>query len=190
MSFMLLRTLLTLTVTLSTTARSFVSANSLCTSTPLLFTEPDLCAIRTMTEPSPEWLQDHLAELLASPYIHFTQPKLPGRQLRMGPGPVDLFSTRFSNMFARDATGVVNGQEVGKDDLKQSLLKLQKHYTKDSLKCTPQGVTHGQVSTKMAWSRKDSGSNAEIAASAKTKDVDGTHKIADLKVDCDPELLA
>jgi hypothetical protein len=82
---------------------------------------------------SPEWLSSQLTALLESPYIHFTQPKIPGLQLRMGPGPIDLFSTRFANMFTQNVTGVLAGQEVDKEGLKNGLLALQKRWTKESV---------------------------------------------------------
>ena len=74
------------------------------------------------------WLQSSLSSLLASPYIHFNQPKVPGMHFRMGPGPIDLFSTRFSNLFTDDATGVVGGKEVDKQGLKDSLIALQRKW--------------------------------------------------------------
>lgn len=84
---------------------------------------------------SPEWLQDRLQTLLNSPYIHFDQPKLP--HLRMGHGPVDLFSTRFNNWFTSDATGVVAGSTVDKAGLKDALLALQRKWNSDTAKFTP-----------------------------------------------------
>ncbi|EKM61523.1 uncharacterized protein PHACADRAFT_248193 [Phanerochaete carnosa HHB-10118-sp] len=80
-----------------------------------------------------EWLSKQLTTLLNSPHIHFTQPKIPGLQIRMGPGPIDLFSTRFANMFTTDVSGVLGGQEVDRDGLKQGLLALQKKLNKDSV---------------------------------------------------------
>ena len=86
-----------------------------------------------MSQPaSSEWLQEQLSTLLASPYIHFSQPKIPGLQLRMGPGPIDLFSTRFANTFTHDATAVVAGKELDKDGLKTALLALQKRWIPES----------------------------------------------------------
>lgn len=49
----------------------------------------------------------------------------------MGPGPIDLFSTRFSNMFTQDVTGVLGGQEVDKAGLKEGLLTIQKKWNAD-----------------------------------------------------------
>ena len=76
---------------------------------------------------SPEWLQQQLTTLLASPYIHFSNPPLPGGR-RLGHGPIDLFSTRFNAMFMRHARGLVGGREVDREGLKQSLLAMQKSW--------------------------------------------------------------
>lgn len=142
------QTLLTITATLSTAARLLTHAAYPCTYTsPLLTHSHNLRLLHTCPmaeQPTPEWLQDHLAELLAAPHIHFTQPKLPGLRLRMGPGPVDVFSTRFMNMFTQDAKGTVNGHHVGRDELKENLLKLQKKYNRDSLHCAPQSPEEGE----------------------------------------------
>lgn len=88
---------------------------------------------RNLEPGTPEWLSHQLTTLLASPHIHFTQPKLPGLQLRMGPGPIDLFSTRFANMFTQDATGVLGGNAVDLNGLKDGLLALQKRWKGDSV---------------------------------------------------------
>ena len=91
-------------------------------------------------QPTTEWLQENLSDLLASPHIHFNQPSIPGLHLRMGPGPIDLFSTRFMNLFTHEAKGTVNGQEVSRDELKENLLKIQKRFNKDSVKFVPQSL--------------------------------------------------
>ena len=85
------------------------------------------------TPATPEFLQDRLSTLLSSPHIHFNKP--PGGAfggLRMGPGPVDLFSTRFANFFTHAATGVVAGTEVDRDGLKDALLALQRRWDPNS----------------------------------------------------------
>ncbi|KAI0095059.1 hypothetical protein BDY19DRAFT_916059 [Irpex rosettiformis] len=192
-------TLLTFTTTITSTAHLLVHAVSPCgNATPLLiqanhyrFINTCPTTVEMAEQPTTEWLQDRLSELLASPHIHFTQPNLPGLHLRMGPGPIDLFSTRYMNMFTQEATGTVNGQAVDKDELKENLLKLQKKYNKDSLKCVPQSSEGtGQLATKMAWTVKDTGSEAEIMASATTKLEGGTNRIDTLKIDCAQSLLA
>lgn len=80
-----------------------------------------------------EWLAQQLKTLLSSPYIHFSQPPAGLHGLRLGPGPIDLFSTRFENLFSNDATGVVAGEEVDRADLKQALLALQRTWNPDTL---------------------------------------------------------
>lgn len=62
----------------------------------------------------------------------------------MGPGPIDLFSTRFINLFTHEAKGTVNGQEVAKDELKEQLLKLQKKYNKETVKFVPEELATGE----------------------------------------------
>lgn len=85
----------------------------------------------SMPQPDSEWLQEQLKSLLASPYIHFKHPpQLAGR--RFGHGPVDLFSTRFNQLFTDDATGVVGGKHVDKAGLKDALLAMQRKWHPDS----------------------------------------------------------
>lgn len=52
----------------------------------------------------------------------------------MGPGPVDVFSTNFNNLFAPDVEAEVEGKSVSRDDLKQQLLNLQKHWNPEEVK--------------------------------------------------------
>jgi hypothetical protein len=146
------RKILTLIATLSITVRAPASAyatTSSCTTFIPLNNPPQVpinACVSTMAEqPNTEWLQNRLSQLLSSPYIHFTQPKVPGLHLRMGPGPIDLFSTRFMNLFTENAQGNVNGQEMGKDDLKQALLALQKTFNKDSVQFKPQTADGEEV---------------------------------------------
>lgn len=88
-----------------------------------------LSAMSAPSPSSPEFLQDKLSTLLASPHIHFNAPPAGGPlHIRMGHGPVDLFSTRFLNFFTADARGVVGGKEVDHDGLKEALLALQKKW--------------------------------------------------------------
>lgn len=89
------------------------------------------------TPASAAFVQEHLSTLLASPYIHFKQPQIHG--LRLGHGPVDLFSTRFLNTFTHDATAVVAGKELDKDGLKTALLALQKRWNPESASFVAQG---------------------------------------------------
>lgn len=47
----------------------------------------------------------------------------------MGPGPIDLFSTRFNNAFTPDVKAIVAGEEVSREGLKEKLLGLQRHFS-------------------------------------------------------------
>lgn len=69
--------------------------------------------------------------------------------MHMGPGPIDLFSTRFANMFTKEATGVVAGVQVDKEGLKQSLLALQKQWNPE----TAQFVASEPTSSEFQVSR-------------------------------------
>lgn len=53
----------------------------------------------------------------------------------MAPGPVDLFSTKFNQMFMPDARGFVGGQEVDRDQLKETLLGLQRRWNAAEASC-------------------------------------------------------
>jgi hypothetical protein len=46
----------------------------------------------------------------------------------MGPGPIDLFTTRFLNTFTENVQATVAGQTVTRDQLKSALLNVQKQW--------------------------------------------------------------
>ncbi|TFY54451.1 hypothetical protein EVJ58_g8861 [Rhodofomes roseus] len=161
------------------------------------------------TAVSSEWLQEKLQTLMNSPYIHFNQPKLPG--LRMGHGPVDLFSTRFNNWFTGDATGVVAGNQVDKAGLKDALLALQKKWNNDSAKFTPSaGAQEGsvraailifypcdltrllrmQLATRVEFTPTGADQAADVTASASVRQEGGTERISTLTLDGDSTLFA
>ncbi len=82
---------------------------------------------------SSQWFASSLLALLVAPYIHFnpTPPPIPGPGIlpvSLGTGPIDMFSTRFINLFTDGANGTVAGTSVDKDGLKQALLAVQKHW--------------------------------------------------------------
>jgi len=80
-----------------------------------------------------DWLSKEISQIISSPHISF--PKPTGLlQFRMGPGPVDLFSTRFDNAFAFDVRATVAGKEVSREELKAKLLGLQKHWNAEEVK--------------------------------------------------------
>jgi hypothetical protein len=78
---------------------------------------------------SAHWLSKELSTLLASPHISF-----PKTQIHLGPGPIDLFSTNFNNLFVPDVEATVDGKKVSRDELKQKLLNLQKHWKPEEVK--------------------------------------------------------
>jgi hypothetical protein len=80
-----------------------------------------------------DWLSKEISQIISSPHISFPKPagSLP---FRMGPGPVDLFSTRFNNTFAYDVKATVTGEEVSREGLKAKLLGLQKHWNAEEVK--------------------------------------------------------
>ncbi|EPS99318.1 hypothetical protein FOMPIDRAFT_143163 [Fomitopsis schrenkii] len=137
---------------------------------------------------SPEWLQDRLQTLLNSPYIHFDQPKLP--HLRMGHGPVDLFSTRFNNWFTSDATGVVAGSTVDKAGLKDALLALQRKWNSDTAKFTPStSAQEGSLVTRCEFTPMGAQQPADITASASVRHEGGSDRISTLSLDGDASLF-
>ena len=83
--------------------------------------------------PEPEsrskWLAEHLKELMAAPHIHSDE----GAELE--PGPVDLFSTKFDQMFMPDAHGWVCGERATREEIKESLLGLQRRWNEKEAMC-------------------------------------------------------
>jgi hypothetical protein len=71
------------------------------------------------------WLAQTFASLLSAP--HISTPSHAG-PLILGPGPIDLFSTRFVNTFTDDICAIVSGEIVTREKLKEDLLALQKHW--------------------------------------------------------------
>ncbi|EMD30872.1 hypothetical protein CERSUDRAFT_109729 [Gelatoporia subvermispora B] len=144
-----------------------------------------------MSVPSPDWLQSQLSTLLASPHIHFNRPTGgPLAGLRMGPGPVDLFSTRFSNMFTSDAAGTVAGQEVDREGLKDALLALQKQWTPDSASFVDEQPQEGQqTATRFMFTPKDTESQVQVKASATVREEGGGTRISSLSLDGDESLF-
>ncbi|KAI0728436.1 hypothetical protein C8Q72DRAFT_834712 [Fomitopsis betulina] len=142
----------------------------------------------TNTQPSPEWLQDRLQSLLNSPYIHFNQPKLP--HIRMGHGPVDLFTTRFNNWFTSDATGVVAGSTVDKAGLKDALLALQRKWDNDSATFTPStSAQEGSLATRFEFTPTGAQQPADVTASASVSEEGGSQRISTLTLDGDASLF-
>ena len=89
------------------------------------------------TEKRSQWLADQLRDLMATPYVQVDEEE------GMGPGPVDMFSTKFDAMFMPDAHGWVCGERTDRDGIKESLLGLQRRWNEKEAKCqqsTPQNM--------------------------------------------------
>ena len=108
----------------------------------------------THTQPSDNatWFSNTIKEQLESPYIHFNQPSIPG--LRLGHGPVDLFSTKYSNNFGKEATGTINEEKVDHGELKNKLLAVQSHFNPATAQFTPSG-DGDNVKSQIQWVSKD-----------------------------------
>lgn len=80
-----------------------------------------------------DWLSKEISQIISSPHISFPKPTGP-LPFKMGPGPVDLFSTRFNNTFASDVKATVAGKEVSREELKAKLLSLQKYWNAEEVR--------------------------------------------------------
>lgn len=96
-----------------------------------------------------QWLATSLSSLLAAPHVHIADesPLLP-----TGPGPVDVFSTKFEQMFVPDARGFVAGREIDREELKETLLGLQRRWNAAEGSCAgcevhPTHITEFHVSS-------------------------------------------
>ncbi|KAH8084358.1 hypothetical protein BXZ70DRAFT_900445 [Cristinia sonorae] len=130
---------------------------------------------------SPAFLQESLSSILSSPHISFPKPPAGLPNIRLGHGPVDLFSTRFANTFASDAKGVVAGKEVDRDALKAALLALQKRWQEDTVKFDEQQSS--VVSVAFTWTPRKTTDTAQVKASATIGDEGGAPRIKTLNLD-------
>jgi len=140
-----------------------------------------------------EWLQKKLGDILSSP--HISLPKAP-LGMRMGHGPIDLFSTRILNNFTEDADGVVAGQKVDMAGLKAALLAIQRKWQQDTVKfvsTTPVGTNDAKgdklVATSFTWTPRNASSTADVAATASVRVEGGPPRISSLTLDGDAELF-
>lgn len=86
--------------------------------------------------PAPEtrsqWLAEQLQQLMVAPHVHVTEG---AEGAAMGPGPVDMFSTRFDAMFMPDAHGWVGGERIDRHSLKECMLGLQRRWNEKEATC-------------------------------------------------------
>ncbi|KAL4245105.1 hypothetical protein ABKN59_009670 [Abortiporus biennis] len=139
---------------------------------------------------SSQWLANNISTLLSSPYIHFPPAPKGLPMLHMGPGPVDLFTTRFENLFTTNATGVVAGKEVGRNELKECLLALQKKWNPQTAHFVDNPDQDGhEPAMTMDWRVPDAENHIQVAAEASLKDEGGARRIDSLKLDGDQSLF-
>lgn len=83
--------------------------------------------------PAPEsrsqWLAEQIQQLMVAPHVHVTE------SVEEGPGPVDMFSTRFDGMFMPDAHGWVAGERMDRQHLKECMLGLQRRWNEKEASC-------------------------------------------------------
>ena len=88
------------------------------------------------TEDSSTWLAARLQALMAAPHV------LPEDE-EAGHAHPDLFSAQFDEMFAPDARGWVCGERADREELKESLIGLQRRWNEKEgtcKGCAPQGM--------------------------------------------------
>lgn len=84
--------------------------------------------MHSLSAPS-RWLASELATLLSTPQ-QGNLPEVAPTQV----GEVDHFTSRFDNVFLRHARGLVSGKEVDREELKQTLLILQKRWNASNVR--------------------------------------------------------
>jgi len=144
----------------------------------------------------PAFLQESLSSILEAPHISFPRPPAGLAKLRMGHGPIDLFSTRFINTFSEDAKGVVAGKSVDKEGLKEALLALQRKWQPDTVKFEDQEATvsnaaegESWISTAFSWTPRTTTDTARVKASATVAEEGGAPRIKTLSLDGDASLF-
>lgn len=110
-------------------------ARSLYKSLPRLLTSTRLMSVAASSN---HWLSDCLCDLMASP--HIAMP--PHGGMHLGPGPVDVFTTRFNEYFDHEARGTLCGHAVDREGLKAGLLALQKRWNPEAVKVLEEPGLH------------------------------------------------
>jgi len=134
------------------------------------------------------WFQESITSLLTAPGpIHM--PKLPFG-MRGGHGPIDVFSTRFANLFTDDVDAMVNGESLDKDGLKDKLVTIKKQYNPSSATFSDVGGSSGvwevaegeHVLTKLDWTQVNTqGAEETISVSSITWDARLQHVSGNLR---------
>ncbi|THH26784.1 hypothetical protein EUX98_g7403 [Antrodiella citrinella] len=123
------------------------------------------------SQSDPPFLRTHLTSILSVPHTTFLHLPASMNNTRLGHGPIDLFSTRFANTFAMDATGLVCGQEVKKEGLKRALVGLRKVWGDEVNFEEEREEEEGEsgerrISTAFSWTPRCATGTARVNASA------------------------
>ncbi|OJT15329.1 hypothetical protein TRAPUB_8125 [Trametes pubescens] len=134
---------------------------------------------------SNRWLSDCLCDLMASP--HVAMP--PHGGMHLGPGPVDVFTTRFNEYFGHEACGTLCGRPVDREGLKTGLLALQKRWNPEAVRVgnDPQlnGIPlgHNILATEVEWTPEGSTVPEVVLAEASVGEERGHEQIRFLKME-------
>ncbi|KAI0365661.1 hypothetical protein BV20DRAFT_972908 [Pilatotrama ljubarskyi] len=131
------------------------------------------------------WLSNCLCDLMASP--HVTVP--PHGGMPLGPGPMDVFSTRFDQYFKQDARGTLCGRPVDRRGLKSGLLALQKRWNPEAIKVLNEPGVHGfpfgqsMLTAEVEWTPRGSAVPEVVMAEASIGEEGGHEQIRFLKME-------
>ncbi|KAI0344534.1 hypothetical protein BDW22DRAFT_1354613 [Trametopsis cervina] len=146
----------------------------------------------SLSAPS-KWLADELATLLSTPHSS-ESAQMDGMSVE--DDPVDLFTTRFNHVFIRHARGLVLGKEVDREQLKQTLLALQKRWNASDCRYDNCDLHrridgfHPEMGVKMEFTTSESDIHHTIVWEAcVSKQRNGRPRIKTLLLDGDPELF-
>jgi len=123
------------------------------------------------------WLEQAITGLLTAPGP-ITIPKLPGGIIG-GPGPIDLFSTRFANTFTADVKAEINGTDYDNAGLKAKLANIKSVFNPEtttferSVEKDGRSADNGEVGLLFTWTGKKGDTNlVDIEAAEVSLDAD------------------
>jgi len=114
------------------------------------------------------WFKESIASLLSAPGpLHM--PKLP-HGIGGGHGPIDVFSTRFANLFADDVDATVDGERLDKAALKDRIVAIKKEYNPSTASFSDIHGSYGdgdfadgeRVQTRLDWTQSSTDGVAEF----------------------------
>lgn len=140
-----------------------------------------------------QWFAQALAQLLAAPHV-----SIPDEGPALGPGPVDVFTSRFDELFMPEAHGFVCGQPVNREELKETLIGLQRRWDAVDAQCIgceahPTHITefHPTMAARMEFTPMYMYPRTKetVMAEACGEEVEGTERIECLMLEGDEYLF-